>query len=62
MKAVLNVQMYPQPNTTTFINLAWPISQAVPVMQAWQAWAPTAPNEMTSNLQIGFGSKDLLLT
>jgi FAD/FMN-containing dehydrogenase len=31
-----------------FLN--WPWSQAAQVIQAWQSWAPTAPDELWSNL------------
>ena len=39
----------PAPATTCF-HLVWPLTQAVAVIDAWQAWAPTAPDELDASL------------
>src|SRR5829696_2038229 len=35
----------PAPPTTVF-HLAWPLAYAARVVEAWQAWAPTGPDEL----------------
>jgi FAD/FMN-containing dehydrogenase len=41
----------PAPATTCF-HLVWPASDAVPVIEAWQAWAPAAPDELAASLMV----------
>jgi FAD/FMN-containing dehydrogenase len=44
----------PAPAMTLF-RLAWPLAHAVAVAQAWQAWAPTAPDELDATLRLTAG-------
>jgi FAD/FMN-containing dehydrogenase len=37
------------PSATAF-HLAWPHAAAVPVIEAWQDWAPAAPDELAASL------------
>jgi FAD/FMN-containing dehydrogenase len=39
----------PAPAATCF-HLVWPLAQAAAVIDAWQAWAPTAPDELDASL------------
>ncbi len=39
----------PAPTATAF-HLVWPHTHAVAVIDAWQAWAPTAPDELAASL------------
>jgi FAD/FMN-containing dehydrogenase len=41
----------PAPPTTVF-HLAWPHAYAAGVVEAWQAWAPTAPDELDATLRL----------
>jgi FAD/FMN-containing dehydrogenase len=41
----------PAPAATVF-QLAWPVAHAAAVAQAWQAWAPTAPDELDATLRL----------
>ena len=41
----------PAPAATVF-QLAWPLAHAVALIQAWQAWAPTAPDELDATLRL----------
>jgi FAD/FMN-containing dehydrogenase len=41
----------PAPAATVF-HLAWPLAHAAAVVQAWQAWAPTAPDELDATLRL----------
>jgi FAD/FMN-containing dehydrogenase len=41
----------PAPSATVF-HLAWPPAQAATVIQAWQACAPTAPDELDATLRL----------
>ncbi len=41
----------PAPSVTNF-HLAWPPSQAVAVIEAWQSWAPTGPDELAASLKV----------
>jgi FAD/FMN-containing dehydrogenase len=41
----------PEPAATSF-DLVWPHSEAVAVMDAWQAWAPDAPDECAASLLV----------
>jgi FAD/FMN-containing dehydrogenase len=45
----------PAPPTTTNVHLAWPYARAAAVIQAWQRWAPTAPDELAASLKITAG-------
>src|SRR4029450_5593464 len=40
------------PAATNF-HLAWSFSKAAAVIDAWQSWAPTAPDELAASLLIG---------
>jgi FAD/FMN-containing dehydrogenase len=40
------------PAATNF-HLTWPFSQAAAVIDAWQSWAPVAPEELAASLLIG---------
>jgi hypothetical protein len=40
------------PDATNF-HLAWPFSGAAAVIDAWQSWAPVAPEELSASLVIG---------
>jgi FAD/FMN-containing dehydrogenase len=44
----------PAPDATNF-HLAWPFSRAGAVIQAWQRWAPTGPDELAASLKITAG-------
>jgi FAD/FMN-containing dehydrogenase len=46
----------PAPPTTTNVHLAWPYAQAAAVVEAWQRWAPTAPDELAASLKITAGT------
>jgi FAD/FMN-containing dehydrogenase len=41
----------PAPTATVF-HLAWPLAHAAALIQAWQAWAPTAPDELDATLRL----------
>jgi FAD/FMN-containing dehydrogenase len=41
----------PAPAVTVF-HLAWPLAHAPAVIQAWQTWAPTAPDELDATLRL----------
>ena len=41
----------PAPTATVF-HLAWPPAHATTVIQAWQAWAPAAPDELDATLRL----------
>jgi FAD/FMN-containing dehydrogenase len=43
------------PPTTTSFDLVWPIAQARALVDAWQAWAPAAPEELAASLLITAG-------
>jgi FAD/FMN-containing dehydrogenase len=45
----------PAPSSTTNVQLAWPFADAAAVVQAWQRWAPTAPDELAASLKITTG-------
>ena len=44
----------PAPEATNF-HLAWPFSLASAVVEAWQRWAPTGPDELAASLKITAG-------
>jgi FAD/FMN-containing dehydrogenase len=44
----------PAPDATNF-HLAWPFSRAGAVVEAWQRWAPTGPDELAASLKITAG-------
>jgi FAD/FMN-containing dehydrogenase len=48
----LTFQSIPAPDATNF-QLSWPISEAAAVTDAWQSWAPVAPEELAASLVIG---------
>jgi hypothetical protein len=41
----------PVPNVTNF-HLAWPFPRAVAIIEAWQGWAPVAPDELAASLKV----------
>lgn len=41
----------PAPPATSF-QLIWPYAQAAAIIDAWQAWAPAAPDEMAASLLV----------
>jgi FAD/FMN-containing dehydrogenase len=41
----------PAPVTTSF-HLTWPHTKAAAVLEAWQAWAPVAPEELAASLLV----------
>jgi len=41
----------PAPAATVF-HLVWPLTHAAAVVQAWQVWAPTAPDELDATLRL----------
>jgi FAD/FMN-containing dehydrogenase len=45
----------PAPPTTTNAHLSWPYARAAAVIQAWQRWAPAAPDELAASLKITAG-------
>jgi FAD binding domain/Berberine and berberine like len=45
----LRFRTLPAPAMTSF-HLAWPHSHAVAVIDAWQTWAPAAPDELAASL------------
>lgn len=42
-------QSHPAPSATN-LHLAWPFDHAAAVIDAWQAWAPAAPDELAASL------------
>jgi FAD/FMN-containing dehydrogenase len=47
--AYLTFRTIPAPDATAF-HLLWPHTQAAALIDAWQAWAPTAPDELAASL------------
>src|SRR5512132_4409940 len=45
----------PAPQAAANVHLAWPYAGAASVVQAWQRWAPTAPDELAASLKITTG-------
>jgi FAD/FMN-containing dehydrogenase len=45
----------PAPPVTANLHLAWPYAQAAAVVEAWQRWAPTGPDELAASLKITAG-------
>jgi FAD/FMN-containing dehydrogenase len=41
----------PAPNVAN-VHLSWPFSHAAEVIEAWQAWAPDAPDELAASLKL----------
>jgi FAD/FMN-containing dehydrogenase len=41
----------PAPEATN-VHLSWPFSLAVPVIDAWQEWAPRGPDELAASLKV----------
>lgn len=50
----LTFRTIPAPDATNF-HLTWPFSGAGAVIEAWQGWAPVAPEELSASLVIGAG-------
>jgi FAD/FMN-containing dehydrogenase len=48
----LRFRTIPAPAATNF-SLSWTISRAALVIDAWQSWAPSAPEELAASLLIG---------
>jgi len=44
----------PEPAATAF-HLVWPLAHAAAAVEAWQAWAPTAPDELDATLRLTAG-------
>jgi FAD/FMN-containing dehydrogenase len=44
----------PAPAATSF-HLVWPYADAAAVVEAWQAWAPAAPDELAASLLVKVG-------
>jgi FAD/FMN-containing dehydrogenase len=47
----------PEPAATSF-HLVWPQAHAAAVVDAWQAWAPVAPDELAASLLLVAGADD----
>jgi FAD/FMN-containing dehydrogenase len=47
----LRFQAVPAPDVTNF-HLAWPYSHAADVIEAWQGWAPSGPDELAASLKV----------
>ena len=47
----LSFRTVPPPGATNF-QLSWPFSQVEPLIEAWQAWAPAAPEELAASLLV----------
>jgi FAD/FMN-containing dehydrogenase len=41
----------PEPAATVF-HLVWPLAHAAAAVEAWQAWAPTAPDELDATMRL----------
>ena len=41
----------PEPAATNF-HLSWPYEHAAQVVEAWQGWAPTGPDELAASLKV----------
>jgi FAD/FMN-containing dehydrogenase len=42
----------------TVFRLGWPLTHAEALIQAWQTWAPTAPDELDATLRLTAGGDD----
>jgi FAD/FMN-containing dehydrogenase len=51
----LTLRTVPAPDATT-LHAVWPAVHAVAVVDAWQAWAPDAPDELAAGLQVIAGA------
>ena len=51
----LTLGIVPAPDATNF-HLAWPVSRAPAVIEAWMSWSPAAPDELAASLVIGAGA------
>jgi FAD/FMN-containing dehydrogenase len=47
----LTFRTVPSPNATN-LNVSWPVGAAAAVVDAWQRWAPTAPDELAASLKL----------
>jgi FAD/FMN-containing dehydrogenase len=53
MGIVISFTFAPRPATgTTNFRLTWPFERAVDVIDAWQRWAPAAPDELSASLTL----------
>jgi FAD/FMN-containing dehydrogenase len=50
----LTLRTVPAPTATT-LHLRWPFGDAAAVLDAWQAWAPDAPDELAASLLVTAG-------
>jgi FAD/FMN-containing dehydrogenase len=52
------LRLHPAPPTASWFIASWPWSLAADALAAWQAWAPHAPDDLTSifHLETGVGS------
>lgn len=48
----------PEPIATRF-HLVWPLDDAAAVIEAWQEWAPVAPDDVNANLRLTVGAVHL---
>jgi FAD/FMN-containing dehydrogenase len=42
----------PAPESVTNAHLSWPFTRASNAIEAWQAWAPDAPDELAASLKV----------
>ena len=47
----LSFETVPAPVMTSF-RMTWPLRCAAPLLDAWQAWAPSAPDELAASLHL----------
>ena len=47
----LEFRTIPEPAATNF-HLSWPYDHAAEVVEAWQGWAPTGPDELAASLKV----------
>jgi len=48
----LTFRTVPEPDTTATFDLVWPHTGAVVLIDAWQDWAPAAPDELAASLLV----------
>jgi FAD/FMN-containing dehydrogenase len=47
----LEFRTVPEPAATNF-HLSWPYEHAAEIVEAWQGWAPTGPDELAASLKV----------
>lgn len=55
------MQLFPVPSTTVVLRLTWPLEEAVTLMQLWQDFAPSAPDELSSELEFHTSNGGILI-